>query len=395
MKQLYILLTKSFKAKKIVYTIFSILFLFSAFHTISWFSYTQKILAPKDGVGIGDLARLTCEIDSLNERPWLYTLKKKHIQTKNWRGEQVDIITFGDSFSRGGGGGINGFYQDYIETIYDKRVLNILPPYSSINFIEMIVAMSKNGILDDLKPKVIILESIERLAVSRLATKINWDFNLSKENMLNYNFSPKKARPTKVNLNELKKQKQKQKTISSKKQKRVFIINKRNYDCLLNPIYYTFSKDHLDRNKFAYKYKLKKDMFTVKAKNILLFNSTSVANTMLSSEKTIKLLNTNLNKLAKILKKRNIILMFLPAVDKYNLYNPYIVNNKLPKSTFFEILEPLKKDYYFINTKKILTPLLKEHKDVYYADDTHWNSIASKTVIKNIPFNKYFPNKRY
>ena len=35
----------------------------------------------------------------------------------------------------------------------------------------------------------------------------------------------------------------------------------------------------------------------------------------------------------------------MPAVDKYNLYSPYIISNSYAKSMFFEYLDTLQKDY--------------------------------------------------
>ena len=76
----------------------------------------------------------------------------------------------------------------------------------------------------------------------------------------------------------------------------------------------------------------------------------------------------------------------MPAVNKYSLYSSFIANNPFPNSKFFEYLRPLSKAYYFIDTKSILTPLLPEVKDLYYADDTHWNYTAAEEVIQQTPF---------
>jgi len=388
MKKIYNILINIRKPKQVVFVIIFILFIFSSFHTVTWFLYTKQILSPKPSIGIGDLARLTCETSSLNKREWIYNLPKQHTQTKDWKGESVDIITIGDSFSRGGGGGTNGFYQDYIESIYNKHVLNILPPNETINYIEMVVAMSKNGMLDELKPKIIIIESIERLAVTRFAIDINWSFNINKNKLLDYHFSN-------TNNSSIEKFNEKNKYQYLKhKKKNISIINKRNYDCLLNPLYYTFSKYPLDRNNAAYKLNLKKKMFSVKADNKLLITSSDIFSLHLSTDKNIKLMNNNLNQLSNILRKKNITLMFMPVVDKYNIYTPYIINNPFPKSIFFETFDTLDKQYYFINTKKILSKIINKKIDVFFADDTHWNNIASEAIINDIPFNKYFSKSK-
>ena len=75
----------------------------------------------------------------------------------------------------------------------------------------------------------------------------------------------------------------------------------------------------------------------------------------------------------------------MPSVDKYNLYSKYIRNNNYPKSTFFERLRPLKKDYKFIDTKIILENMLENNiTDVYYSDDSHWSYKASKEIFKQV-----------
>ena len=98
-------------------------------------------------------------------------------------------------------------------------------------------------------------------------------------------------------------------------------------------------------------------------------------------------MNDNLNLLSKKFKEKGIIFYFMPAVDKYDLYSKYIIDNNYPESTFFEKLRPLKKDYRFIDTKTILLKeLQKGEKDVFYSDDTHWSYKASEAIFKKIKF---------
>jgi hypothetical protein len=53
------------------------------------------------------------------------------------------------------------------------------------------------------------------------------------------------------------------------------------------------------------------------------------------------------------------------------------------------MLRPLKKEYIFIDTKKILSPLLKQGvKDLYYSDDTHWSYKASEAIAKDKTFQR-------
>lgn len=82
----------------------------------------------------------------------------------------------------------------------------------------------------------------------------------------------------------------------------------------------------------------------------------------------------------------------MPAVDKFDLYYNSIQSKiNYPKNNFFDIIRPMQKEYYFVDTKAILTPLINEKvKDVFYADDTHWSYIASDEIAKNKIFQNIF-----
>ena len=89
--------------------------------------------------------------------------------------------------------------------------------------------------------------------------------------------------------------------------------------------------------------------------------------------------------MAQKLKEKNIQLIFMPAVNKYDLYSSFIVNNKYPMDQFFDRIRTLQKDYIFIDTKDILLKQLdKGEKDIYYIDDTHWSYKSSDVVTDDI-----------
>jgi hypothetical protein len=89
--------------------------------------------------------------------------------------------------------------------------------------------------------------------------------------------------------------------------------------------------------------------------------------------------------LAQKLKEKSIQLIFMPAVNKYDLYSSFIINNKYPMDPFFDRIRTLEKDYIFIDTKDILLKQLnKGEKDIYYIDDTHWSYKSSDIVTDDI-----------
>ena len=145
-----------------------------------------------------------------------------------------------------------------------------------------------------------------------------------------------------------------------------------------------------DDNAFyskVYKMQLSKELFTSIEPDILLFINKDLSNLSSYNKDNIALINNNLNRLQKVLQKKNIKLYFMPVVDKYNLYSKYILNNKYKENVFFELFRPLQKDYILIDTKSILRELTdKGVKDVYYSDDTHWGFKASEEIFTQIKF---------
>lgn len=101
----------------------------------------------------------------------------------------------------------------------------------------------------------------------------------------------------------------------------------------------------------------------------------------------VNLLSTflNFNHLSDKLKNINIELFLMPAVDKYDLYYPFIKNNYFNENDLFKYLRNVNKNYYLIDTKKILEEeLLKNEVDIFYADDTHWSYKASEAIANNL-----------
>jgi len=372
MKQIIFFLLNPIQPKKVVHIILTVLSFIFIYHTSVWFLFTKQILDVPNNKRVGDLVRLNYQLASLQLRENLkVTLPFQHLESKNYTKQNIEIITIGDSFSNGGAGGTNPYYQDYIESIYNKRVLNISPSKMDTNYMETIISLYNNGLLDLIKPKLIILGSVERSVLLRFSKNINWDYNISQEQCL-YNF--------------------KHSIFNQHKQKNISIINNGNYKFLINPLLYKFSKNTIERSG-VYRTFLDRKLFNVQASKTLLFHKSALDNIPLTTKNNIKKLNDNLNKLAILLRKKHINLAFMPSVDKYNLYAPYISKNTFHNSTFFEKLRTLKKEYYFIDTKVILSRKLPNSQDLYYADDTHWNYTASKEIIQKIPFGTLMKEK--
>lgn len=352
------------------YTLISLfIILFSVlFHGVVWYTISKKVLLVDDKIYNGDLGRTSFKVDSIYPRESYKikearTLAKKHLLYKSVGSNPVDVITIGDSFANAATQGKNPYFQDFIATYNNYTVLNILPHFGS--FIETIAMLDNSNILDELKPKAIVIESVERFCVSRFSMDVNFSRNMSKKRLKNI-----------------------------LKKTRNFYQTKDPYISFINSQNFRAANFNIQRiikpygeYKFAILAPMKKDFFTSKDKNTLLFHKEDIQNIHLSNRKTVELLNDNFNKLARKLKNKGIKLYFMPVVDKYNLYEPYIKENKYPKSNFFELLRELPKEYELINTKAILSKELKKGiKDLYYPDDTHWSFKASEIIFKKVKF---------
>jgi len=337
--------------KKYVYIVLSLLVLFVLFHGMVWVSITGKFFEKSKEVG--DQGRLSYQTDMLFPRKNIVDLPVRHIRFENF--EEIDVLTIGDSVSNGFARGKNRFYQDYIASNNNMKVMNITP--FPEGYIETIVLLYNSGVLDKLKPKIILLESVERSAIQRLSKEIDWNIihnsNKIKSYLLKdyYDVIPDPS-----------------------------FINKLNYNAFLYTILYNFD----DNAYFSKTYitDLSKDFFTGSNPRKLLFYYEDLDSKKLANQDSITLLNSNLNNLQDILDKKNIKLYFMPAADKSNVYEKYIVNNKYETSNFFELLREVPKNYTFVDTKKVLKNLVdKGIKDVYYIDDTHWSYKGSEAIF--------------
>lgn len=330
------------------------------FHITTYNLLTKQIFGLKDKESVGDLARLSYRPEFINKRSLEYTLPKSHIYKQTFKDQTLDLVTIGDSFSYGGGFGKNPFYQDYLASEYGINVLNLGTKNIS-EYIEAVISLHNTGWLKKHKVKYLLLETVTRLSVNRLARKIDWQ--------------------------------KKDKIIFRQKVKNIYqqdisVISTANYKVAYN--YISHHLFHTKYNNGIYKFQLSKSLFTHPHNEILIYYS-DISRLNLYNKHSIQMINKNLNKLAKILQKDNVKLIFMPVVDKYDLYYPYLRANTHQKNEFFPLMRKEKKDYIFINTKKILRPYINNGiKDIWYCDDTHWNYKASQTITKSKQFQKLF-----
>ena len=345
--------------KYYTFLFFALVTLVLLFHFVVWNLYTSHVFPVKHN--IGDLGRMSYKLDSLQARQKIVTLDKQHISFDGWKGERIDILTIGDSFSNGGGEGENAYYQDHLASKYDLNILNIQNVAPANNYLETIYMLNNSGLLDELKPKIILFESTEWQVLNRFSNIMNKTITEDKENILK-SLKSLKYKSSKAEIN---------------------FINNLNYNAFFYNIAYDFDDNAYKSN--CYITKLNGEFFSSKDnKSLLFYKHTIKYNKSITKEKVNKL-NENLNSLANVLEGKNIKLYFMPAVDKFNLYEKYLIDNKYGKSSFFELLRKMPKNYKLIDTKAILEKKVdKGVKDIFYADDTHWSYKASEAIADSL-----------
>jgi hypothetical protein len=355
--------------KKLVLFFFVSIIVFLGGNFLIWKLWTEDILTKKyDG---GDLARTSYIAASKYHRKNAVDLPRRHfpLDLVRHRDRKVDILTLGDSFSFGMGEGKNHFYQDYLATCSDAEVANVFayPTADMVMFfspLTNLLLLYNSGVLDEVKPKYVVLESVERYCIERYARPYDFKISEPREKLAQYY---KDNRYTFDYLPD------------------VSFVNTGNVKYLWSKLLYQFSDHAFSNAGYAVICrKLKTPMFSENGDHIL-FLKQDVKNAKLVTDQSVAMMNDNLNRMAELLEKKNIKLVFMPIVDKYDLYSEYIADNPYPKNTFFDKLRPLPKKYQFIDTKKLLKEEVDRGvKDVFYPDESHWSWKAPEKIFRSV-----------
>jgi len=344
--------------RRLVLTFVTALALFVAGNYAIWKSVTEDLITDHHFDG-GDLSRMGYVPGSKMYRHNATDLPRRHIHLKDYDGRPVDMITIGDSFSNGGGGGYNRFYQDYIASINNLEILNLNNPIEGVDFISTIATLLNNGFIEHSHARYILI-SFTETSWKNFARHIDFDQTIP--------MSELEKRPRVDHYGRLP---------------HVPFINNGNLKFLIFNTLYPVS-DHALFGQ-VYKARLTRPFFSGQAANQLLY----LPYRSLPSAGEVRQINDNLNELANRLASRGIRLVFLPFVNKYTLYAPWLETKRFPESAFFELLRPLPKRYTFIDTKALLREeLARGEKDVYYADDTHSSWKAAWKIFSSVRFPK-------
>lgn len=339
-------------------------------HFLIWKCYTEELFTTRYGAG-GDLARLGYLPGFKITRTNHDDLPRRHISLREYAGQRVDMLTVGDSFSNGGGGGRNRYYQDYIASQNNMTVLNVglfKQKEGSLPFldpVQTLLLLINSGELDRISPRTVLISVSVKQAALFLAKPIDLGLSVPIEKVRdtrNYEWYDGVAEESTA----------KQSFISSGN---------------LNFLFYTALHHFVHKtNKMVVLAPLNRTLFSVEG-NTLLYFKTDVDKIDSNNRKALEQINANLNQIAELLSKKGTRLYFMPCVDKYDLYSQFIINNQGPRNNFFETFRSLPLKYTLIDTKNILSEMLTEGiLDVFFPDDSHWSWKASQRVFDTVIF---------
>jgi hypothetical protein len=339
-----------------LWAVLALLF-FVVLNVAIWKGYTEDLLTEHHYNG-GDLTRLGYISGSKHFRKNIVDLPRHHLRIKDYRGGTIDVATLGDSFSNGGAGGRNPFYQDYIASLHNLEVVQ-LDRFKDMDPLSAVSLMLNSGYLERLRPRYLLLGISEKACLD-FAGPVDFAKTISREEM----------RKLKV-------------VDYFAKRPDLGFINDGNFKFAVSSLLRPF----MNRSLFGgvHMQQLREPLFTVQESSRLLF----LRYKRLMSRDEIAKINDNLNTLADRLQARGTRLVFMPCADKYTLYSEFISNNPYAKSMFFEELRKLPKRYTFVDTKAILLDAVRSgEKDIYYADDTHWSWKASELIFSKVRFDR-------
>ena len=263
--------------------------------------------------------------------------------------QNVEILTIGDSFSQGDKIG----YQNFLGCYLNKKVSNFR--VDGISSICAAVTLIEKRMIPNCK--ILIIESVERYLINNLNVETTIVEDISKHKIISGKFGQQQTENKDIkfgcfDLYQLTTY-YKTKFFSSSKYKKL---------TLSNPMF--------TAGKYSY--------------SLYIYNNEAHQDGDLRfkyiTESQIQKAKGKLSELKKIGASHDIQIIFLVAADKYDMYYDYIKDNPYPINPTLSYFSDFDTTF-FINTKNILLPHLKNgEKDIYRVNDTHWSVKAAEIV---------------
>ena len=307
-------------------------------------AYVTLYISPKADTGdLGNLALIPFGLEygqKISENEMKDTLFININHTEELRNIHANVLTVGDSFSRQGSAG----YQNYmpgegITVANCRRSLYENPIQYACNILDW-------GVVDSTNIDVLVVEVVER------------DFALSignfKENKVEVPEPESTSDKEERNANEWS------------------LLRARDF------LLYRFAG-----RSPVYAVDLKQDFFSSREPRKLYFYYVDIANGLTIDEALRPKVKEVFDLLTRKAHERGIRLMLMMPVDKYDLYQDYIVDNPYPhpKRVNEDLREILGDIPEVMLCKDCLKPLIdKGEKDVFLFDNTHWSYKGSEAV---------------
>lgn len=308
-------------------------------------AYVTLYVAPRTTGDLGYLALIPfdCREDDPDEMK--EQLFKDIRQSDNLRNVHADVLTVGDSFSRMGRLG----YQNYLAA-QGVSVANCVRELYE-NPLQYAYNILDQGLVDSTNINVLVVQVGERDFVSRFE-----DFDIKK-----------------VDINKLE-----QEPFSNHRKV------KANEWSLLR------ARDYLVYRMYrspVYRVTLNRDFFDSKEPRNLYFCCEDITKGMSINESSKFKIENVFQILTKKAEEQGIKLLLVVPVDKYDLYQDYIVDNPYPhpKTIIEEARDIFGNNSNVLLCKFLLKPLVeKGEKDVFLFDDSHWSYKGSEAVGKEL-----------
>lgn len=318
---------------KLSYTIFPVFLVL-----LGLVAYVSLYLTPRLAGDLGRLAYIPfgfeydTKIDSQSMKDVLFTTVDN---TDDLRQVHANVLTVGDSFSQQGKGG----YQNYLpgtglSVVNCNRRLYDSPLQYAYNLLDA-------GIVDSTKIDVLVVEIGER----------------DLEYRVDHFDTTRVEKPTPPS--------------EEKKSNDWSLLRARDF------VMYRFGG-----RSPVYVVDLDRDLFDSNEPRKLYFYCNDITNGVSINKSVRRKFKEVYDLISEMAKEQGIGFMLLVPVDKYDLYQDYIVNNPYPPKTYNEeIVEIFGETPNILLTKYCLKPLTNRgEKDIFIFTNTHWSYKASEVV---------------
>jgi len=273
------------------------------------------------------------------------------------------VLTIGDSFSNREQYGYQNFLSmQGISILNFDRFLTFNDMKTDFNPIQKLIELINGDFFESIIPNVIILQTLEREIIYRVE---NVDFNKT------------------ISFDSLKKEIKNPFQIQKVDNEIDFFS-----DATLKIPFTNFQYLYRPNPTYSQTYKFKttaNKLFSGNPDNILVYHGDIKLMKQKNDTSKINKLNEVVIKINDLLASKNIKLIVLISPDKYDLYYPYIKNKEnLEEPMFFNHFSKLPKPYIYIPAYEVLSERIKNQKDIYYYDDTHWSPFAAQIIANEI-----------